>query len=131
MSDKWMPPKPHFYTRLISNQYRHPLPELVVTEQDFSYWYDREIAPLFENAVEVYGHKDRYDSGWHYGLDRKYASELQLASTHKALLIKIEPLKEVSADDLLREAVGAWYGDGPGINQQMIDKFRAYLEKKK
>ncbi len=88
---KFLPPKP-----LV------PYGMGYLTKERFDLWYAKEIAPLFENAVEV---ECSRTIGNHLG--SWYASENGCApKSHKALLIKIQPLKEESAEDILRELVG-------------------------
>lgn len=78
-----------------------------MTKKAFDSWYDKEIRPLFENAEKVVGYipagapklGDAYCFGSFGG-----SSE-----THQALLIKIEPIKEESAEDLLRQLLDAVY----------------------
>lgn len=72
-----------------------------ICQRSFDAWYDTHIRPLFENAVEIYlstnGLVDGVD--WSTDYSDKY--------THKALIINIEPIKEETAEDLLRELVNA------------------------
>lgn len=102
---KFMPPKP-------------------TNADTFHTWFDREIKSLFENAVEVYSQDG---SDWIENVPTNWA-------THKALLINIQPIKEDTAEDLLREIVNTQQV-GTEIDwatwRNVIDKARKYLEKKK
>lgn len=85
-------------------------------------WWDKEIVPLFENAEEVFGAPGRW-----YSLPDIYKD------THKALVVKITPIKEPTAEDLLRQIVN-WVSGGIGCkitaDSDVITKAKALLEKK-
>lgn len=130
---KWMPPTLKFK----EHDEVHDWGTSIVSEVQliFNEYYEEEIRPLFENAVQVTGCKDDMDI-WHYakGIFRDDHD------THKALLIKIEPLEEETAEDLLRQIIEA---RGENINNAKIaggkltyrgdlfEKAKAFLERKK
>lgn len=75
--NKFMPPKTIFLT---NSDYEF------ITKFVFDAWYAKEIAPLFENAVEVYGFPAEIGHWREDGHTADYSL--------RALLIKIEPIKE-------------------------------------
>lgn len=68
-----------------------------LTDQElFNNWYAQHFAPLFENAVEVYGYTD-YDG------DLSFSDREANADTHRALLIGVEPIERgVSVEEIVR-----------------------------
>lgn len=128
-----MPPKPYFNNVVRSgydvsygtwpfNRYEYQSYK-VISEIEFNEWYNKEIAPLFENAEEVFSNQTW--QGW-YPLGGPDDTP-----TIKALLIKIEPIKEDTAEDFLRDFIKDHekiYGPTSG---GIIDKAKAYLERKK
>ena len=149
MSEKWYPPKPEFR---IADPVRtdkiddvHPSEwgwdysksgyfTRFITESEFNQWYDEHIKTLFENAVEVYAREWR-DDGW------TFCEKNGPIATHRALLIKIEPLKEeTTAEDLLIELINAhdscgiieYRGLGPrGMPTGVIERAKRWLERNK
>lgn len=111
---KWMPPKPKFSSTFTSgiSICRH-----MDVCREFDEWYATEIAPLFENAVWVYGQKteEREMCGFD---ERPFDND-----THKALLIKIEPIKEESAEDILKEFISVF--------GELKQRAKVYLERNK
>lgn len=106
---KWMPLKPKFRSMCEAHRYKSLgfQPDDWsdgLTKSDFNEWYDREIKPLFENAVEVTGALDGNNITQPFGQVRGSHD------IHNALLIKIEPIKKETAEDLLREYVNLGLG---------------------
>lgn len=138
---RWMPPKPEFdlmfeYSamgKLATQTCYEPLGEQVkvnvLSEKKFNDWYDREIKPLFEDAETVY---PLYQNQW--------TTIRETLHTQKALLIKIEPIKEETAEDILRDLIEQIGQAGiveykglhpPAFTQpNALKKAKAFLEKK-
>lgn len=138
MSDKWMPSRPTCWKLFDAHPWLH--------KEEFDAWFDREIRSMFENAVEVYGtiggkpfYRHQFgDLHSMYPEGTFCHTECLNDSTHKALLIKIEPTKEESAEDVLRDIVNA--ADSTGIIEYRgitpppslpLQKARAFLARKK
>lgn len=131
---KFLPPRPKAI--YIDGQTRG---DMALQQQNLNEWYDKEIAPLFENAVEVYGEFDATNEVWSDFSGLRPLKANEGVATHKALLVNIEPLKkEETAEDVLREMVDAfktttiipYQGEVPKFNKA-LDRARKYLEKKK
>lgn len=97
---KFMPPYPEWLS--------YPCEQF--TKQAFDKWYAKEIAALFDGAHEVIGHhyEDRANGKW-----SKWRPEI-VEPTHRALLIKIEPIKEID--------------EGQKLIQEMIDYFAHFKD---
>lgn len=118
MSERFMPKKPVMRPLAGDFQYRENVN--AVTEHDFNKWWQAEIVPLFENAVEVW-------------LDSETAtkwSEYHKSDYKKGMLINIQPIKEQTAEDLLREFLAARGHHGSYLDDLYL-KVRNFLEKKK
>lgn len=87
---KFMPKKPVFIN---NNMLINGVP--CISKDVFDAWFDKEIAPLFQNAVEVYAPDDL--NGWMRSCPSAY--------THKAILINIQPIKQDTPESLLRELI--------------------------
>lgn len=131
---KWMPKKPRYtFFKTIPQGCNDNLQ--IVTAGEFEQWWNSEIAPLFENAVEVYGSEDRKGYSQFAWLQERHELD-----KHKALLVNIRPIVQDSAEDILRELVGGmnkttlitYKGDHPPMNAFNVwfDKAKAFLEKK-
>lgn len=122
---KFMPPKPDFAYYGLKES---------LSEDSFNKWYDKEIKPLFENAVKVTGfinhdrYRDRYR--YHFAGEWHYNDE----PTHKAILINIKPIeKEDTAENILRElfdTVGRGSFEMAEAHQRAWVKAQKYLENK-
>lgn len=133
MSKRFMPKKPEMPEWF---KHGHDDPKsLAINIVEFDQWYDKEIRPLFENAVEVY--RSRFSGGWSQNPER-----IKEGDTHKALIINIQPIKEETAEDLLREFVAQREiierityvpedRDQRGCTLELMSKAKAFLEKKK
>jgi hypothetical protein len=65
-------------------------------QEQVDMWLDNEIYPLFDKAVEVHLHTGAYN--------KYYISEsAHPNATHTGLLINIQPIKEDTAESILRE----------------------------
>lgn len=111
-----------------------------MAQKSYNNWYaklEAWHAEVFKDAVEVYGgsFKSTY---WTFCSDKEHQK-----TTHTALLINIQPIKEDTAEDILREIIsrlevtfhgeGGVYG-GPRSKLYEIDIFakaKAFLEKKR
>lgn len=94
----------------------------VLLEESLDEWYaDLEAwhAEVFKDAVEVYGGSFA-SNGWTFCSDEEYQK-----TTHTALLINIQPIKEESAEDILEQLVRN------GITEEGFQKAKAWLEKNK
>ena len=120
-----MPPKwsPDFRGLLVNPQDAWQL------EQQYNLHFDTHLKPIFENAVEVFGEKEHGIFSIHrLNKENPYSS---FYNTHKALLINIEPIKEESAEDILREMISELDGPTTMIRlNELIKKAKAYLQKK-
>lgn len=96
-----------------------------ICQRSFDAWYDTHIRPLFENAVEVYGQW----SGVYRHFGESYSDKNELGNTHKALLIRIEPIEEES--DSFLEELDLVLNEYVPYNQAkpLIEKAKAYLAK--
>lgn len=98
---KWMPPKLEFDIKCVGYLTIHETEMLSYHRIQFEEWYDKEIKPLFENAIDVV--KDSYsrtgDSWYERG---KEALVSGTTYDHRYLLIKIEPIREETAESILR-----------------------------
>ena len=95
-----------------------------------SEWFDARVEPinkLLSEGVEVYGFMDRGKSG----NAPLFYRELETGETHKALLIKITPIKKETAEDVLRELCRRWNEDVSNslIMDDLIDRAKAALER--
>lgn len=117
---KWMPPKPEHY------------PWMGFTVSEFDVWYDKEIKPLFENAIEMVRetHKSSCTGENWYARDKVALG--RGAYDHKALLIKIEPIKEDTAESLLKEIVEFNFKkQSIHVLESIHEMVKQFLEKKK
>lgn len=90
--NKFLPPKPEFTSNKRSDgTTEYPW----IFRWEFDVWYDREVVPLFENAVEVQGTKTS-NMGW------SMSEGNNGNPTHTALLINITSIKTETAEDLLK-----------------------------
>jgi hypothetical protein len=99
-------------------------------------WHDEVLVPwyasLFKDAVEVLGFNDEREISFCAKWDPGFQP------THKALLINMTPIKEETAEDILRELVGARDSDyrtidtlsGTPLFGTALAKARAYLAAK-
>ena len=95
-------------------------------------WFDENIKPFndaLESAVEV--NCAKFSDDWN-------CSEYILPTdewTHKALLINIEPIKQETAEDVLRELVAKSYptfgNDTMAADKDLWDRAKAVLESEK
>lgn len=132
MSDKWMPPQPIGWGLKTHHLWLH--------KEEFDVWFDKEIRPLFENAVEVYGtiggkpfYRHQFgDLHSMYPEGTFCHTECLNDSTHKALLIKIEPIKkEESAEDLIAQLCAPLERLSYQDHSDLLSRVRAFLARKK
>lgn len=116
---KWMPPKP----MLRRIDHTRGAYGFGIYSEDFNEWYDKEIKPLFENAEDV----RLCDS-----VTRTAHLAEPIDAKHKALLIRIEAIKEESAEDILREIlkVSEEIDNGKYVCLEK-SRIKAYLGRKK
>lgn len=88
--------KPQFYTELLNGD---KTKERVITKEDFDLWFN----DLLKDAVEVYGNKN--GAQWFVTKGRHVREE------HKALLINIEPIRQESCADVLKDLVHRFHPD--------------------
>jgi hypothetical protein len=119
MSKSYLPPKPDKFVKLSGVSHLFNINQEFMRRADFEEWYAQQIEPLFENTVEVY--KAR---GMSFPDDWTTSAPVE-NRTHIALLINIQPIKEPTADDLLKEILGEG-GHTPEWNEKAV----AYLERK-
>jgi hypothetical protein len=112
--NKFMPPKPAF------GNYENGI---FIPVERFNDWYAKEITPLFENAVEVYG-----DGRIEQGLWSMQKGDCAINQTHRALLINIKPIKEETAEDIVKELANCDWTNKSSMN--IVEKAKAYREKK-
>lgn len=93
---KWMPPKPHSRFWGPENNWLH--------RDMFDKWYATEIKPLFENAVEVISFGEQ-NSWQKFSFMPDYAVYASDGVT--GLVVKIEPIKEETAEDILQQLIYA------------------------
>lgn len=130
MSERFMPKKPVMRPLAGDFQYRENVN--AVTEHDFNKWWQAEIVPLFENAVEVYGlNCNGWSSFSQYHNEPQTNTPEQQGKTHRALLINIQPIKEETAEDMLREIVESSTKRLGMVDVEKIDKAKAWLEGRK
>jgi hypothetical protein len=103
---KWMPPTPQF------DLYDARLDRYWIGKEQFNDWFANEIAPLFENAVEVDCHQTH--GGWAAMDPKTDLWHTENAKTHTALLINIKPIKEED--------------EGRKLLQEMIDYFKNFRD---
>lgn len=115
---KFMPPKPEFYAYTLEGGFQRSM----LFETEFHSWFAKEIAPLFQNAVEV------WETPGDYWSEAPSAVPVNF-ERHKALLLNIQPIKEESADDILREVVDTIASGNVDGGVKAFDKAKAYLEK--
>lgn len=106
--NKFLPPKPEFQNEGLIDFIIRPA---------FEAWYDREIVPLFKDAVTVYGTSTRCLS------DTKANNDIFTGTVIGITEIKIE-----NAEDLLREVCK--YHDDFEVMMNAVNKARKFLEKK-
>ncbi len=140
---KYLPPKPklHLDIKHITNE-GHACWDSTHVMKEFDMWYDREIVPLFENAVKVFCNK-KYGGACS---DQEWGAAETLYTpdaTHTALIINIKPIKEETAEDHLRRLIEIYdaaivissdpfvFGMNPQQKIADICKAKAFLEKKK
>lgn len=115
---KFLPPKPYFAS--------FNGPDLLIPKHEFEKWWDKEIVPLFENAVTAVGMFDHENKLFDF-------SDSFQDATHTASLVNIKPIKHETAEDLLRQIVN-WVSGGIGCkitaDSDVITKAKALLEKK-
>jgi len=71
-----------------------------VINDHFDQWFDQHVSPinrLLEAGIEVY--TNSYEGRANEWLGKAWVDD----PTHKALLINIEPIKQETADDVLRD----------------------------
>jgi hypothetical protein len=112
---KFMPPKPDWLHYGCT----------AFTREAFDHWYAKEIAPLFENASEVYTTcvLGFWTTSATLSNDHRF--------NHKALLINIQPIKEDTAEDILKEVVEWWKSYPDDDHAEYVNKARKYLGRKK
>jgi hypothetical protein len=117
--NKFMPP------RLIFKKVYREDWTFDVAQRQFDEYFEREIKPLFENAVEVWGDGRVDEALW-----SSYKNDRTINQTHSALLINIQPIAPESADEILREIVG-WLGqvEAGTKTRELVEKARKYLER--
>ena len=86
---KFMPKKPDW------TQYNDRNDNYYLTKSEFNDWWEREIKPIFENAIEVYG--DTETLTWD--------EETSPIYDKRALLIKVESIKEQTSEDLVKKLI--------------------------
>lgn len=145
---KWKPPKPNFH------DYNTRTDTYSITKSDFNEWYDKEVKPLFENAVEMWGYspfpyKDHPSGNYMEPMNwrspeiakkRVDDGDEMFLGNHKALLIKIEPIKQETAESLLREIANFHDQSGiieyksaspPIVSASLVSRIKRFLDKKK
>lgn len=133
MSNKFMPSKPKFDR--LWGIHTSPGWSSGITEDHFDEWYDKDIKPLFDTAIEVKASVDLDDvAGAHWYAPDKNVIRKELYS-HKALLICIEPIKRETAENILRELL--YYEEAKSFGMsfverlEIIDRAKSFLNKNK
>ena len=79
------------------------------------HWFAAEVKPmnkLIEDATPVYGRDDGQSSFWSLFSGRE--------STHRAYLIDVRPIKQESAEDVLRDIISKWDDSEAGDHTDMV-----------
>jgi hypothetical protein len=146
---KWMPPKPDFdkmkygyssyFPAAIGSYHREEQDIEILIKDTFDKWYDKEIRPLFENAITFYGYRDLNSDGHLIFHECGISRDPEFT----ALVMKIESIKEETAEDLLEESIDLFNKGQAGIygikanldfdqaSKNLQSKIKVYLERKK
>src|SRR6185437_675573 len=124
-SPKWMPKKPRFDCLPLSVG-------AFITKDNFDYWFDSTIKPIFESAIEV---ERRIEQVYHPISEEAYPKFMLVDKphcTHRALLINIEPIKkDENAEHLIRLAVDAFERRDWAFLGPCIERIKQHLERHK